>query len=349
MLDEYALTPDVFDPSCYSAPNLCTVYLQVLKEPLLQEAVVRDLRMGEWREFVLGEIQKGRFDLRAKELVKKLVTQNRLRPASAQLDHVPADDRQWCEEAIQSVTAKPANGVIVSETMADRFSAQSQVCSVERLSQANWWRIAGQSQQVSRTTVAYLQTLKCLLQCARSLVFIDPHLNPSEKRYSEFVQLLLAARRTNPPQPHIEIHRVCYESSKNKGQFPAKWERRFRGGKGAAAAHDGQFPANREWERRFRTAWDARLRAAGLRARVFIWDSFHDRFLITDLMGLALTNGFDVSADPAKQVVFSRLSRKDRENCEREFSPNAHRHELWHSFDVGQPTRAHEVGNAQTI
>jgi hypothetical protein len=38
MLAEYALIPDIFDPTCYSAPGLCDPTLSNLKGVLLEGA-----------------------------------------------------------------------------------------------------------------------------------------------------------------------------------------------------------------------------------------------------------------------------------------------------------------------
>jgi len=59
MLAEYAIVPDVFDPLCYSSSVVCSVHLQNLKPALLEEAMVRDLRGGEWRAFIKENCNDG--------------------------------------------------------------------------------------------------------------------------------------------------------------------------------------------------------------------------------------------------------------------------------------------------
>lgn len=44
-------------------------------------------------------------------------------------------------------------------------------------------------------TADYLRVLQLTLFHANSLMFIDPHLDPSKPSYHDFVQLLLATRR----------------------------------------------------------------------------------------------------------------------------------------------------------
>ena len=79
----------------------------------------------------------------------------------------------------------------------------------------------------------------------------------------EFGHITIGRRQ---PPPTIEIHRVCYQKSCRERQFPMTEDRDY-------------------FERRFRDGMSANLRAAGLHAEVFIWDDFHDRYLISNLIG----------------------------------------------------------------
>ena len=75
------------------------------------------------------------------------------------------------------------------------------------------------------------------------------------------------------------------------------------------------------------------LRAAGLRAEVFVWDDFHDRYLISNLIGISLSNGFDTKAN--QTTTWTRLGRKDRDDVRREFHPATGSHKLQLRFEVG--------------
>ena len=73
LLAEYALTPDVFDSASYSNDEVGGIRLQHLKEVLLSEGLVRDLRDGRWSSLFADD---GRpWHMRGKELLKKLAQQ----------------------------------------------------------------------------------------------------------------------------------------------------------------------------------------------------------------------------------------------------------------------------------
>jgi hypothetical protein len=90
-----------------------------------------------------------------------------------------------------------------------------------------------------------------------------------------------------------------------------------------------------EHEETFRQYLEPQLRQAGVQAKIFLWDDFHDRFLASDLIGLSWSNGFDTNADPASSVTVARLSKGDRDDLQQEFSDNSTKHHLKHQFVIG--------------
>jgi hypothetical protein len=71
-----------------------------------------------------------------------------------------------------------------------------------------------------------------------------------------------------------------------------------------------------------------------LSVEVFIWDNFHDRYLITDLIGISAPNGFDTTTNPRDMTTWTRLSRRDRDDVQREHDPACNRHTLRHQFRI---------------
>jgi len=69
-----------------------------------------------------------------------------------------------------------------------------------------------------------------------------------------------------------------------------------------------------------------------LQLDVFVWDRFHNRFLITDLLGISVPNGFDVFESADDVTRWTRLSREDRDGVFREFAPNNPLHRLRFQF-----------------
>ena len=120
LLADYAITPDVFDVASYSTPGECEARLDNIRQVMLTEGVVRDLRDGEWHG--IFEPDTRQWHRRSAELVKKLATQGRLVSYPPALPDPPLDDRDWCTEALASRNTRPfTGGVIVTESVKDCY------------------------------------------------------------------------------------------------------------------------------------------------------------------------------------------------------------------------------------
>lgn len=313
LLADYAITPDVFDVTSYSTEEVCGLHLDGIREVMLTEGLVRDLAAGTWsRHFANGERLWHR---RGKELLKKLALQGRLVPFEPALGGLPVDDVAWCKEALNTHDVIPyTGGVIVTEPIKEAFQEDPLVARIDRLTSTPWWTARCSSVRLARSCEEYRNHLAPVLRCANSLMFIDPHLDPARRGYSDFAALLTDAGSRNPA-PAIEIHRVCYEGSSSNRRLPMRDQPDY-------------------FERLFCEALRESVRASGLRVEVFLWDNFHDRYLISNVVGISLPNGFDTTADPTSITRWTRLGRDDRDDLQREFDPANERHKLRHRFFV---------------
>ena len=308
------ITPDVFDETSYSNASECEARLEPVRGAMLNDGLVRDLRDGEWRALFGRDARP--WHRRGLELVKKLASQGRLVPCSPALADPPADDSAWCVEALASHSARPmSGGVIVTERVKRKHTKERRVARIDRLAGAPWWQARGPSVTLTRTVGDYTKHLDLVLRYSNLLVFIDPYLDPEKPRYRDLRKILMhAGGRT--PAPTIEIHRACSEGSGPRQTFPGHNDRNY-------------------FRRRFRDGLGDVLRTAGLRANVFIWNDFHDRYLISNLVGIALPNGFDTTTDRRSVTRWTRLGRNDRDDVRREFHRNNQRHEFVDSFEIG--------------
>jgi len=306
MLEEYVIVPDVFDPAEYSNSAFIEMCLPHLKEPLLQEALVRDLCDGGWSRFCTGK--SGSLHRLCKEILRKLAQNNRLRRFPRQNGTDPATPSDWCQEGLGTSAVDKLAGIIVGHNTKQNFS-QSEVASIEKLTGTPWWQNRSPSVTVDRKTVEYLRVLHRVLLQANSLMFIDPNLDPSSHNYREFIQLLAPLTERVIP-PRIEIHRsFC------KGDGPAR-----------------TFPTEANWKAAFASFGNV-LADMNLKAAVFFWDDFHDRHLIADVIGISVPAGFDVTGRLNDCSTWGRLGREDKDQIQRLFDPAA-RQPKWH-FSIG--------------
>ena len=247
LLADYAITPDVFDVMSYPNDEVCEARLDLIREPMLTEGVVRDLRNGEWRRSFENNTRA--WHRRGMELIRKLATQGRLIQFPSTLSAPPVSDQEWCVEALDSRGVRPfAGGIIATETVKNAHLHEPLVARIDRLGSAPWWAARSPSVTLTRSIQDYQQHLDPILRCANSLMFIDPHINPAERRYQSMGALMqMAGNRI--PAPSIEIHRVC-----RVGSGP-----------------DGRIGDRTYFESLFRNNLSNCLHQLGLQSKVFIW------------------------------------------------------------------------------
>lgn len=312
MLSEFALSPAVFRPASYESNSVADVCLGVMRGPLLEDCVVRDLHRGQWSERLYQE--RDLLHPRAKELLKKLRAQKRLVPYELAEGDCPGEDQGWEAEAIRTNATDPLTGLIFSRGSKETQHADNPtVTCPERLATTAFWTNRPCSLRIPRSMGEYSTLLAPILRHSNFIAFIDPHLDPSEPRYRDFLQLVVhpvLKRRKYPPK--IEVHRVAWLGNSQD-----------------------KTPRSEQIEKIFRDAWSATLAANSLGVEVFLWDDLHDRYVCSNHLGLAWTNGFDCTRDTNASVTVARLRREDRDDLQQEFDANSTRHALRHRFTIG--------------
>ena len=302
MLARFAITPGALAEGYCSSPVALGLGIGCLNDLCRAEGLFTDLREGDWSRAAdsIGPLAKRFLAFARKE--------RRLIQVPPQLATTPDNDEEWLWEAQALHRSLPCRALITHKDLASDYAEDPTVVSIECLNASDWWAARSPSKSVARTTAAYLRALDLVLRHANSLMFIDPHIDPLAANYAEFPQLLQAAG-ANGHRPLIEIHR-------------ASW----RGGQGGVSL--------RQWEADF-TPWSEQLAHSGLAATVFLWEQMHDRYLISDLVGINVPYGFDIATSSAGTSTWSRLGSGERDQQQREFDRACGVHRLVSSFEIG--------------
>lgn len=335
MIYEFAITPGVFSPSLCNNRDQWKLQLRYLAKGIMTDGLVADLQDGYWSQFVHSQQINNNLTLEAKELLKELRNNNRLRLRPIYSSTLCVSDDEWLSESIRCYEEEPLHGIVTSHFTYNnihrpvrklkRNDEKKMVAStshigeenqhihiqgIEKIDKSNWWINRPSSKLVKRTAQDYVETLTPILRQANSLMFIDPFINPDEQRYETVAKMIKIAfdRPSTRPNPVVEIHRACYE------------------GHGLTR----RIVQREEWMARFNKAgWNQ------FTYEVFIWDDFHDRHLISDLCGINLAYGFDASVRLTDQTTtWSRLDRNVRDQIQREFDSASNIHRLHHRFRI---------------
>lgn len=302
MFTEYALLPCIFDRNHFKDEKIGNLHLKNLKDILLhEESLVRDLYNGKWSQFINNIESKSPC---TKALLMSLSQSHRLHRVRAAKAHNPENYMDWCNEALSSHKEDALDGIIASPETIKIFNTETLIASVENLNKAAWWTNRSHSVGLERKTGDYLKCLKRILNYANSIIFIDPYLDVVKPEYQEFSKILEAINRSDDP-PTIEIH-ICHLNSISP----------------------------REYEKDFRQHLTSVIQSQKLSVEVFIWDKFHDRYIISNLGGIQSGHGFGVSDHPSETTTWTRISRTRRDELQKEFDRNSNCHKSQHRFVV---------------
>jgi hypothetical protein len=306
MLHEFALSPNVFLSSAFGVKTDLGAFipgethghlaLTSLWKGIERFGVIRDLSGGKWWAALDG---RG-VDLhpRSRELLKKLKLNGRVVRAAARMAGSPTAEKEWLAEALASHAAEPK---ITQFFGTDEFCASLKVADHENLPKGISkipfclpFSGGGCSIKVKRNINVYIDVLRPLIKYSRSLMFIDPYLDLSASNYKDFLTLLETIASINPGV-NVELHRQI------------------------KSAHGEPMRKASAWKQSFHQIISANPALKNLNIEVFIWDEFHDRYVVSNLMGISVPYGFDTT-NKNEATRWSMLSTQDADDVREEFT-----------------------------
>jgi hypothetical protein len=296
LMAEYALTPGIFDGNTFpeaTRDELIYSSFALLREIFNNEGLVRNLYGGAWKDLFRDGNRNWHF--KGKELLRKLIEQNRLIIAPQVLASFPTTEKEWCEEALASPQPMELGGIVTTDEIAAQYPrTHQQIAAINRLPSAHWWSKRESTVRVTRTAASYIDHLRPLLMSANLLSFIDPHIDPRKSHYRDFSRLIQEATH-RCPLPLIQIHRAIGEG-------------------------------RTDWKAVFDAVLGPIVRATGVRIELYIWDEMHDRYMISDIVGISMLNGFDTTrrTDSMGRTTWNRMSRAARDEVLRDYDDAAH-------------------------
>ena len=307
MLREFAFSPEVLLSSAYGVTSADGVFhpaedhghlaLNVLRKGLERGGVVRNLAGGQW----LKTFENTNLGLhaRSREVLSKIQKAGRIVPAAVVSVAQPSTESEWLSEAFASHQAVPLlSNFFGTDTFSQTVNAadfQQLPKGVSKLPFCEPFSGGGYSLKVRRTKLDYAKALGPVFKHSRSLMFIDPYLDFDAWNYRDFANLLREAARLRP-DTNVELHRQLRSPVPSDPFVPAE-----------------------EWHRRLRRVIDADPLLKALRIEIFVWDEFHDRYLISNLMGISMPYGFDTSTKE-DETRWTTLTPEDADDVRIEFS-----------------------------
>lgn len=304
LLNEYTFTPDIFDTKSYINETECDLSIKSLISIFRNDGIARNLRGELLKNFVKD--RKREWHRRGMECLKK-IKNNRYRDYHSVLEYQPNNDLDWHKEAVASCREKSLNGIFVSPKLFNKIDINEYTCCINGIISDKWDKKRSNTIRIERTTCSYLDNLDLVLRLSNSMMIIDPYIDPREPRYSSMKEIIKSIENTNKNSDFaLEIHRKYQIGSGKKAQ---------------------RIEID-EWKEIFLKKFGE----TNLNIKVFIWDDFHDRYIISDLIGIVCSNSFDTTTDSHNMTTWARLDRNTKDDVEREFNPHYKRRRLIGKF-----------------
>jgi len=306
MIYELAITPGSFSandniPSLSSLQNLLRVVAR-------ENHLIGVVRKRLWRPAVREAIAslESPFRENISNLVKTLNDRRRFIPRQYQTnpDQPPRTDPEWLSEFLLAHDENPFDLIVtLLTTIGECDKLPNCVCAVETVLDTSLFQNYERSKRVKREASEFIKTLRSLLLYSRSIMLIDPHIDPTVQRYKRPIAALINAafdRGRYPAPAFFEIHLKAQEDISLQ----------------ESKIKQGLIP----------------LMNQGTRVRVVLWtekdiqETFHNRFILTDLCGIEVMQGLD---EP-------KHGGPDHDDWG--VMGEAHRQAIWRQFQKGSTT-----------
>lgn len=282
------------------------VLLKELDRIVRREGIVHDFGFGKWKDSLL---ERQDLPLLAKKLLEQWGLEGRLWEAPSGGSKFPNTDSEWRRE-VQLYSSKICLTSIIAIEPFPFPKGGAQLTSLSDLIEAPW-RETSQSTRTYLKSSSYNKLLKPIVEKSFRLTIIDPYLNPD----GYITELLPFCTKLDAP---IHVHIPLISPGERRTVLPSE-------------AFSWKEKRQHEFSR-----FDTQLKRKSLRAEIHLWDHFHDRFIITNLLGIHMGKGLSINDKVNEITTWSKLSKLDREAVEREFDSNSGQRTLKYKFTIGK-------------
>jgi len=257
MIKEFAFEPEAITTSyrdfCYFTEKFGVSQGRVISEfPSKWKRKVCDSALATHK----GSVECSRIIERLKMLGKEVVFNSGRKCLDGNI--------AWIDQALNEHANRPFSAIIASSNP----TANTEVLVASELDDSVVRFKATDQKHITRTAVEIVDCVELLLGSAKIVKLIDPHFDPSKKRWRRMLELVLSALSSNgQADVTLEIHRA-----------------------------DNALPGN---IKNYFNSSIPGIRPAGITVHVFLHPetSMHNRFILTHLGGASYHTGLDDNED----------------------------------------------------
>jgi hypothetical protein len=293
MLYDFALTPGLFDNAIlHGNADIARDLLRVL-EGLCENGLVGDILDGSLRPEI-GRAVNGLPDGQLRDEIRlcvevldrrqRFVTRPQARSAW------PDADIEWLDEVLAAHSQAAFYAIVTLDASLRARTCPPCTLPIGAVWHSHLWRERVNSRRLDRRAAVFEAVLRPVLRHARSLMLIDPHIQPTEPRYYRSLEALIRAAYARPDPTTLKVFEIHAQPAPN----PRTWA----------------------WFESGMRSHITDLIPAGCRVKVTLWaemrPAFHNRFVLANFCGISLDRGLDESDTGPDKDDWQLLSEDHR-------------------------------------
>ncbi len=301
MTSEVSILPDSFEQS-----NNSNMLIATLKDILNHGIFIVDFQTGNWSKLIQTTYINNYGTPAVRDKIIALIRQLKDRKKIIKLtnyNHTIENEDDWLEvtklhndnESLDLVVS----GLVSYEQCKDKVS--NKCCCINDVMADDKWEVLKQRDSVGyKTRTNFSKTLQGMFSHANVIKLIDPYLMPNGQSK--------------------QIIQLCIDHLKSKKNFDQ--------GKGCIEIHtktDVSISLDMNLAR-WSLIFESLDNPSSHSFKVYLWkdnsslDKFHDRFILTNSMGVSVSHSFDLKDDSEQEITFNLLSQKTFEQHLNNFS-----------------------------
>lgn len=293
MLYQFAITPEVFEYASIKEMSPPGIVLEELLRGICDNGLLADIHAGQW----LAAVRKNQLarelpsELRdsIESLLNVLYSRNRIIRYPLGSAKFQDDDYRWLRWSLERHNADSLTGVFTTDAMIELSELQNTLLvRISKALSSNCW--LGRKRSLSFTKVAsnLQQHLAPIVRYANKVSLIDPYMNCREDRFLNTVQHCANLLGRNDGKQNLGIIHIHAGDPLNTGLAEHRESSQDRLKRWSIALRQ----MAQQWGHTFRVfLWGKQKTSLGL-GRVF-----HDRYIITDQVGISTPSGLDFLED----------------------------------------------------
>lgn len=273
MLYEFALSPGIFEEGLITSNDHLARDLVRILDGLQHNGLIANLCDGNLRREIgrkIASLPSGplREDLRCGlEMLDKrqrFISRPYVGPGW------PDDDVSWFQEAVNAHSNESFYSIVTTEATVNGRLCPPCTLKIGSVCSSNLWTSRQNSRRIERRAAVFQDVLRPVLRNAKSLMLIDPHIQPERPRYFRSLQALVELAYERPLPATLKVFEI---HSKTRAVY--------------------------SWYHSELRSRIGPLIPSGCQARLVLWedpeDRFHNRFILTNFCGISVGRGLDES------------------------------------------------------